>query len=149
MDRAPGSASLATGQPQPALPTYPDPYGVWDPNFTTRSASVDPAVKPWAFWQNGSGAPNGFTVDYNAANGNIEYVKDFLVPALWTNTGKRPMDDDRELEQQQSRRRHGVDRPGVAAAQLARLGEAAKRDQHGHARERRPIDSQVLHAATG
>src|SRR3954454_24465517 len=81
----PGSASLATGQPQPALPTYPDPYGVWDANFTTRSASVDPAVKPWAFWQNGSGAPNGFTVDFNAANGNIEFVKDFLVPALWTN----------------------------------------------------------------
>lgn len=80
----PGSASLATGQPQPALPTYPDPYGVWDPNFTTRSASVDPAVKPWAFWQNGSGAPNGFTVDFNAANGNIEFLKDFLVPALWT-----------------------------------------------------------------
>jgi autotransporter-associated beta strand protein len=82
----PGSASLATGQPQPALPTYPDPYGGWDPNFTTRSASVDPAVKPWAFWQNGGGAPNGFTVDYNAANGNIEYLKDFLVPALWTST---------------------------------------------------------------
>src|SRR4051794_24341998 len=83
----PGSASLATGQPQPALPTYPDPYGVWDPNFTTRSASVDPSVKAWAFWQNGSGAPNGFTVDFNAANGNIEFVKDFLVPALWTNGG--------------------------------------------------------------
>jgi len=83
----PGSASLATGQPQPALPTYPDPYGVWDPNFTTRAASVDPSAKPWAFWQNGSGAPNGFTVDYNAANGNIEFVKDFLVPALWTNPG--------------------------------------------------------------
>ncbi|HEX4413171.1 MAG TPA: GH25 family lysozyme [Lacipirellulaceae bacterium] len=83
----PGSASLATGQPQPALPTYPDPYGVWDPNFTTRAASVDPSTKPWVFWQNGSGAPNGFTVDYNAANGNIEFVKDFLVPALWTNSG--------------------------------------------------------------
>jgi autotransporter-associated beta strand protein len=60
---------------------------VWDPNFTTRSASVDPAVKPWAFWQNGSGSPNGFLVDFNAANGNIEFVKDFLVPALWTNSG--------------------------------------------------------------
>ena len=95
----PGSASLATGQPQPALPTYPDPYGVWDPNFTTRSASVDPAVKPWAFWQNGSGAPNGFTVDYNAANGNIEYVKDFLVPALWTNSGSGDLANDCELEQ--------------------------------------------------
>jgi autotransporter-associated beta strand protein len=82
----PGSASLATGQPQPALPTYPNPYGVWDPNFTTRAGSVDPVVKPWVFWQNGSGSPNGFLVDYNAANGNIEFVKDFLVPALWTNS---------------------------------------------------------------
>jgi autotransporter-associated beta strand protein len=83
----PGSASLATGQPQPALPTYPDPYGVWDPKFTTRSGSTNPAVKPWVFWQNGGGSPNGFTVDYNAANGNIEFVKDFLVPALWTSSG--------------------------------------------------------------
>ena len=83
----PAAPASRPGNLSRPCPTYPDPYGVWDPNFTTRSASVDPAVKPWAFWQNGSGSPNGFPVDYNAANGNIEFVKDFLVPALWTNTG--------------------------------------------------------------
>ena len=66
----------------------------WDPNYTTKSASTDPAVKPWAFWQNGSAHidPSGasgyqFLIDFDAANGNIEFVKDFLVPALWTNGG--------------------------------------------------------------
>jgi autotransporter-associated beta strand protein len=78
--------SIVTGQPVPAS-GYPDPYGVWDPNFTTKTGSTDPAVKPWAFWQNGGGSPNGFVVDFNAANGNIEFVKDFLVPALWTKSG--------------------------------------------------------------
>ena len=87
------SGSLTTGQPIAAA-GYPDPYGGWDPNFTTKAASIDPAVKPWAFWQNGSAhidpsGPSGqqFLVDFDAANGNIEYVKDFLVPALWTNAG--------------------------------------------------------------
>ena len=80
------SGNLQTGQPV-AASGYPDPYGAWDPNFTTKSGSTDPVVKPYAFWQNGSGSPNGFVVDYNAANGNIEFVKDFLVPALWTSAG--------------------------------------------------------------
>jgi autotransporter-associated beta strand protein len=87
------SGSLTTGNPG-AASGYPDPYGGWDPNFTTKSASTDPAIKPWAFWQNGSAhiAPSGpsgqqFLVDFDAANGNIEFVKDFLVPALWTNSG--------------------------------------------------------------
>ncbi|HEX4416019.1 MAG TPA: GH25 family lysozyme [Lacipirellulaceae bacterium] len=87
------SGSLTTGQPGAAA-GYPDPYGGWDPNFTTKSASIDPAVKPWAFWQNGTASidPSGsssqqFKIDFDAANGNIEYVKDFLVPALWTNAG--------------------------------------------------------------
>ena len=80
------SGSLQTGQPGAAT-NYPNPYGVWDPNFVTRTNSRDPAINPWAFWQNGSGSPNGFLIDYNAANGNIEFVKDFLVPALWTNAG--------------------------------------------------------------
>ena len=51
-------------------------------------------MKPWVFWQNGSAHidPSGtsgrqFLVDFDAANGNIEFVKDFLVPALWTNAG--------------------------------------------------------------
>jgi autotransporter-associated beta strand protein len=80
------SGSIFTGDPGAAT-GYPDPYGGWDPDFTTKSASTDPAVKPWAFWQNGSGSPNGFLIDYDAANGNIEFVRDFLVPALWTNAG--------------------------------------------------------------
>ncbi len=80
------SGNLQTGQPGAAT-NYPNPYGVWDPNFVSRTNSRDPAVNPWAFWQNGSGSPNGFLIDNNAANGNIEFVKDFLVPALWTNAG--------------------------------------------------------------
>src|SRR3954468_1567292 len=80
------SGSIFTGDPG-AASGYPDPYGGWDPDFTTKSASTDPAIKPWAFWQNGSGSPNGFGIDYDAANGNMEFVRDFLVPALWTNAG--------------------------------------------------------------
>ncbi len=78
--------SIKTAEPQ-AASNYPNPYGVWDPNFISRTNSRDPAVNPWAFWQNGSGSPNGFLIDHDAANGNIEFVKDFLVPALWTNNG--------------------------------------------------------------
>ncbi len=80
------SGNLRTGEPI-AANNYPNPYGVWDPNFVTRTNSRDPAINPWVFWQNGSGSPNGFLIDYNAANGNIEFVKDFLVPALWTTSG--------------------------------------------------------------
>ncbi|MCI0332280.1 MAG: autotransporter-associated beta strand repeat-containing protein [Planctomycetes bacterium] len=80
------SGSLQTGEPGAAT-NYPNPYGVWDANFITRTNSRDPAVNPWAFWQNGNGSPNGFLIDFNAANGNIEFVKDFLVPALWTTAG--------------------------------------------------------------
>jgi autotransporter-associated beta strand protein len=88
-------ADLISGQPAPALPTYPDPYGVWDPNFTTRSGSPNPAVKPWVFWQNGNThldpsnptTSTRFLIDYDAVNGNMEFLKDFLVPALWTNSG--------------------------------------------------------------
>ncbi len=85
------SGSLTIGEPG-AASLYPNPYGVWDPNFIGRTNSRDPAVNPWAFWQNGSAhidpsgsSGNQFLVDFNAANGNIEFVKDFLVPALWTN----------------------------------------------------------------
>ncbi len=77
---------LLNGDPVAAA-GYPDPYGVWDPNFTTKANSTDPAVKPWVFWQNGSqGISSAGTVDLDAANGNLEFVKDFLVPALWTST---------------------------------------------------------------
>src|SRR4051794_14403131 len=86
------AGDILNGQPvaSTSAPGYPDPYGVWDANFNTRTNSRDPGVKPWAFWQNGtftvSGGANG-SADQDAANGNIEFVKDFLVPALWTNSG--------------------------------------------------------------
>ncbi len=83
----PGSNGL-TGNPPPAS-NYPNPYGAWDPNFITRTNSREPAVKPWVFWQQTlDTTPAGlFKIDINFANGNIEFVKDFLVPALWTNAG--------------------------------------------------------------
>jgi autotransporter-associated beta strand protein len=83
----PGSNGL-TGNPPPAS-NYPNPYGAWDPNFVTRTNSREPAVKPWVFWQQTlDTTPAGlFHIDINYANGNIEFVKDFLVPALWTNAG--------------------------------------------------------------
>ena len=83
----PGSNGL-TGNPPPAT-NYPNPYGAWDPNFIGRTNSREPAVKPWVFWQQTlDTTPAGlFKIDINYANGNIEFVKDFLVPALWTNAG--------------------------------------------------------------
>ena len=47
------SGSLITGEPGAAT-NYPNPYGVWDANYISRTNSRDPAVNPWAFWQNGS-----------------------------------------------------------------------------------------------
>jgi autotransporter-associated beta strand protein len=75
-----------TGNPPPAT-SYPNPYGMWDPAFTTRTNSREPAIKPWVFWQQTlDTTPAGlFHIDIDYANGNIEFVKDFLVPALWTN----------------------------------------------------------------
>jgi autotransporter-associated beta strand protein len=83
--------NILTGDPPPSTsaPGYPNPYGVWDPNFVSRTNSRDPAINPWVFWQQQgtTSDPSGIVVDYDAANGNIEFVKDFLVPALWTNGG--------------------------------------------------------------
>jgi autotransporter-associated beta strand protein len=86
----PGSNGL-TGDP-PAPGSFPNPYGVWDPNFVSRTNSRDPAINPWVFWQQTlNTTPAGlFLIDIDYANGNIEFVKDFLVPALWTADG----DDD-------------------------------------------------------
>jgi autotransporter-associated beta strand protein len=83
----PGSNGL-TGYPPPAT-GYPNPYGMWDPAFTTKTNSREPAIKPFAFWQQTLDVtPAGlFHIDIDYANGNIEFVKDFLVPALWTNAG--------------------------------------------------------------
>ncbi len=57
-------------------------YGAWDdpPNPT----------HPWSFWQHSwTGQLSGYSgnLDFNVANGGMEFLKDHLVPALWTGTG--------------------------------------------------------------
>ena len=57
-------------------------YGAWDdpPNPS----------QPWSFWQHSwTGRLRGFNgdLDFNVANGGIEFLKDNLVPALWTGAG--------------------------------------------------------------
>jgi autotransporter-associated beta strand protein len=95
----PGSNGL-TGNPPPAS-NIPNPYGMWDPAFTARtsggvSISRDPAIKPWAFWQQTLDVtPAGlFKIDIDYANGNMEFVKDFLVPAIWTTNGSGEWTDN-------------------------------------------------------
>src|SRR4051812_24498990 len=55
------SGDIVNGQPVGSTSGtgYPDPYGVWDANFNTRTNSRDPGVKPWAFWQNGTFTVSG------------------------------------------------------------------------------------------
>jgi hypothetical protein len=61
-------------------------YGVYNPQFPTI-----PNPEPWNFWQYAStthvpGIGGGtVSVDADVAHGDIEFVKDFLVPALWQN----------------------------------------------------------------
>lgn len=67
----------------PGTSTYPNVYGVWNPTYPNT-----PNPAPWDFWQYSStGSVSGVSgnVDLNVANGDIERVKDFLVPALWVN----------------------------------------------------------------
>jgi autotransporter-associated beta strand protein len=62
--------------------TYANIYGPWD-DFGV--------VHPWSFWQYSSGGRlqsfnNGNQdIDFNVANGGIEFLKDKLVPAIWMN----------------------------------------------------------------
>lgn len=62
--------------------SYANIYGPWDDTGITH---------PWSFWQyastmklNGNNNKTSNT-DVNVANGGIEFLKDNLVPALWTN----------------------------------------------------------------
>lgn len=71
----PSSGDPLTTQP-PTPDGYANPYGQW--------ASQNP---PWKFWQySTTGGIPGYSsnIDKDVANGGIEFVKDFLVPALWT-----------------------------------------------------------------
>jgi len=77
----PTSGDPLTTEPPPSLPTYPNVYGVWNPSYPTI-----PTPQPWKFWQYKVGTGlHGYTgnIDQDAANGGMEFLKDFLVPALW------------------------------------------------------------------
>lgn len=78
----PTSGDPLTTQP-PAASGYPNVYGVWNPTYPNT-----PSPAPWKFWQySTTGGIAGYSgnIDKNAANGGIEFVKDYLVPALWVN----------------------------------------------------------------
>ena len=80
----PSSSDPLTTEPPPALPAYPNVYGKWNPAYPTI-----PTPQPWEFWQYNSGPGlNGYSgnIDKNAANGGMEFLKDHLVPALWTSS---------------------------------------------------------------
>lgn len=81
----PDAIDIQNGNPPPS-PAGSNVYGKWNASFPTI-----PNPQPWAFWQYastikvpgiGGGTAN---VDGNVAHGDIEFVKDFLVPALWMN----------------------------------------------------------------
>ena len=75
----PNSIDVQNGNPTIGFSNI---YGPWDDNGE---------VHPWAFWQYAStgrlqsfnnGANN---LDFDVAHGGVEFVKDYLVPALWMN----------------------------------------------------------------
>jgi len=79
--------SIDTSTEPPAASGYPNVFGVWNPAYP-----VIPNPSPWKFWQYAStmknipgilGNANG-ACDVDVAHGGIEFVKDYLVPALWT-----------------------------------------------------------------
>jgi autotransporter-associated beta strand protein len=81
-----GSGNQYFGDVQNEHPkdTHTPIYGPWDDAGDTH---------PWTFWQYASGGRlqsfnNGNSnLDFNVAQGNIEFVKDQLVPAVWMNDG--------------------------------------------------------------
>jgi autotransporter-associated beta strand protein len=78
----PDSIPVQTGHPKDS---YTPIYGPWD----------DPPnpVHPWTFWQYASTARlNGYAngganIDVDVAQGGMEFIKDFYVPALWVANG--------------------------------------------------------------
>lgn len=80
----PTSGDPLTTEPPPANSTsLANVYGVWNPSYPNT-----PTPAPWKFWQySTTGGVTGYSgnLDKNAANGGMEFVKDFLVPALWMN----------------------------------------------------------------
>jgi autotransporter-associated beta strand protein len=81
-----------TGDPAPS-PSTANVYGRWNPDYPAIPNSTPwPGEQPWKFWQYtsvgrvpGIGGGNA-NVDLDAVHGTVEYLKDFLVPALWTSS---------------------------------------------------------------
>jgi len=78
----PESIPVQTGSPKHTYSTYAGYYGPWDDYGNTE---------PWALWQYASTVSiPGFnavdaTCDGNVAHGDLEYVRNLLVPAVWWN----------------------------------------------------------------
>ncbi len=78
----PSSGDPLTTEPPPD-PSYPNVYGAWNPYYPTI-----PTPQPWMFWQyDSSGGIPGYSndIDKDVAHGDLEYVKNYLVPAVWVN----------------------------------------------------------------
>jgi autotransporter-associated beta strand protein len=78
----PNSIPVQTGSPKTTPSTLSSYYGPWDDYG-------DP--QPWSFWQYAStiSVPGinavDATIDGNVSHGDIEYVRNYLVPAVWWN----------------------------------------------------------------
>ena len=102
MNSIPEAAALVAAYPvlwNPRWPNQANPDSIDIQNLSPGSSSTaiygpwdnapNPA-HPWHFWQYAStghlnGIGNGAAnVDVDVANGGVEYIKDHLVPALWT-----------------------------------------------------------------
>jgi len=77
----PNAIPVQTGSPKHTYTTYAGYYGPWD-----DYGDAD----PWSFWQYASTVSiPGFatvdgTVDGNVAHGDVEFVRNSLVPAVWS-----------------------------------------------------------------
>jgi autotransporter-associated beta strand protein len=75
----PNSIDVQNGNPTIG---YANIYGPWDDYGVTH---------PWAFWQYASTGRltsfngGGSNLDFDVAHGDIEYLQDYLVPAVWMN----------------------------------------------------------------
>ncbi len=74
----PGAIPIQTGNPKNTYSTVSAYYGPWDDYGD---------AEPWAFWQYSSTvAIPGFpdtTCDADVSHGDLEYVRNFLIPAVW------------------------------------------------------------------
>ena len=109
------SGNLQTGEPAAAT-NYPNPYGVWDPNFITRTNSRDPAINPWAFWQNGdtarrTGSSSTSTPPTATSSSSKTFSSRRCGPTPAAATG-----DHRQLEQRQPTLQRHHPRPGQRRA---------------------------------